>query len=86
MTHVATTPAPRTLREQFSLENAKKAYAAGVAGAVAAASTVSIASVLSDGKVDGPELVAIGGGIVGGFLFGFLGAWLPSQPGSAPTK
>lgn len=85
-----TTPAPeatgtRTLKEQFSFALAKKAYVAGVGGAVAGLGVVSFAGVFADGKVDGTEVLAIGGAIVGGFVPAFLGAWLPSQPASKPT-
>lgn len=74
-----------SLKEQFSLTRAKKAYAAGVAGAVTGAGTISLAGIFADGKVDGPEVVGIVGAVVGGFVLGFFGAWLPAQPDSGQT-
>lgn len=70
------------LREQFSLARAKKAYGAGVGGALAGAATISLSGVFADGKVDGTEVVGAIGAVVGGFVLGFVGAWLPAQPGS----
>lgn len=73
-----------SLKEQFSLEHAKKAYGAGATAAIAAVGTVSLSGIFADGKIDGPELLGIGGAIVGGFVFGFFGAWLPAQPATPP--
>jgi hypothetical protein len=75
------------LKDQFSLARAKKAYTAGVAGAVTGLTTnVTIAGVLADGKIDGAEVVSALGFTVGGFLLGFLGAWLPKQNPAAPRR
>lgn len=71
-----------SLAEQFSLTRAKKAYTAGIAGAVTGAGTISLAGIFADGKIDGPEVVGIVGAVVGGFVLGFFGAWLPAQPSS----
>lgn len=77
---------PVALKDQFSLERAKKAYGAGVAGAVTGAATISLSGVFADGKIDGGEVTAAIGAVVGGFVIGFLGAWLPTQNTTAPRK
>lgn len=72
------------LAEQFSLTRAKKAWGAGVAGLVTGLGTVSLSGIFADGKIDGTEVVGIIGASVGGFVLGFVGAWLPANKG-APT-
>lgn len=75
------------LKDQFSPQRAKKAYGAGVAGAVTGLTTnVTLQGVLADGKIDGAEVVGALGFTVGGFILGFLGAWLPKQNTAAPRK
>ncbi|ROS63918.1 hypothetical protein EDF42_2172 [Curtobacterium sp. PhB172] len=68
-----------SLKEQFSLARAKKAYAAGVAGAITGAGTVSLGGIFADGKVDGAEVGVIISAVVGGFVLAFVGAWLPTN-------
>lgn len=63
----------------FSLAAAKKAYAAGVAGAIAAIGSVSIAGLFTDGKVDTNAALVAVATVIGGFVLGFFGAWLPSN-------
>lgn len=77
---------PVALKDQFSAARAKKAYGAGVAGAITGAATISLSGVFADGKIDGAEVVGAIGAVVGGFVVGFFGAWLPSQNTAAPRK
>ncbi len=86
MSHLIDPSVKPSLKEQFSLARAKKAYGAGVAGAVAGAGTISLAGIFADGKITGPEVLAAGGAVVGGFVLGFFGAWLPAQPPSTPPS
>lgn len=79
MTQIIAPNVGPSLKEQFSFERAKKAYSAGITGAVAGAGTISISGIFADGKIDGPEVLAAGGAIVGGFVAFFFAAWLPSQ-------
>jgi hypothetical protein len=74
-----------SIKQQFSLEHARKAYGAGIGGAIAGAGTISLSGIFADGKITGSEVLAAGGAIVGGFVVGFFGAWLPSQT-PAPRK
>lgn len=74
-----------SLKEQFSLTRAKKAYSAGVGGAVVGAGTISLSGIFADGKIDGPEIVGAIGAVVGGFVVGFITAWLPKQPSSTAS-
>lgn len=71
----------------FTLANAKKAYVAGVAGAVTAAGGLSLGAVFTGGNVDTNTLLADAGIVLGGFVIAFFGAWLPSNavvPTDAP--
>jgi hypothetical protein len=72
------------LAEQFSLTRAKKAWGAGVGGLVTGLGAVSLSGIFADGKVDGTEVIGIITAAVGGFVLGFIGAWLPKNTGS-PT-
>lgn len=82
MTQIIDPSVGPSLKEQFSLTRAKKAYTAGVAGAITGAGTVSLAGIFADGKIDGAEVGVIISAVVGGFVLAFVGAWLPSN---APT-
>lgn len=73
-----------SLKEQFSLQHARKAYSAGVAGAITGAGTISLSGIFADGKITGPEVLAAGGAVVGGFVIAFFGAWLPTQKPTQP--
>lgn len=75
---------PTSLKDQFSWAHAKKAWSAGITGAVGAAATISLPTILADGKIDGPEVVGAIGTVLGGFAAFFLAAWLPSQLPSVP--
>ncbi len=87
MSHLIDPSVKPSLKEQFSWARAKKAYSAGVGGTVTGiAANVSVGGILADGKIDGPEVVSVIGFAVGGFVLGFIGAWLPAQPASAATK
>lgn len=77
---------PVALKDQFSLARAKKAYGAGIAGAITGAGAISLSGVFADGKIDGSEVTTAIGAIVGGFVIAFLGAWLPTQNTTAPGK
>lgn len=77
---------PVALKDQFSPARAKKAYLAGCAGAVTGLGTISLSGVFADGKIDGTEVTAGIGAVVGGFVLAFFGAWLPTQNPSAPRK
>ncbi|PZE66882.1 hypothetical protein [Curtobacterium sp. MCBD17_021] len=67
------------LRELIAMlgARAKKAYSAGVAGAVLAIGGISVAGFWADGKVDTEKVAAAVGSIVVGFVAGFLAAFLP---------
>lgn len=74
--HEATT----TVSENpFTLNNAKKAYAAGLAGAVTGAGTISLTGIFADGKLDTGEVGGVVIAVVGGFILGFVGAWFPTN-------
>lgn len=79
MSHIIDSSVKPTLKELFSLEHAKKAYSAGVAGAIVGAGTISISGIFADGKIDGSEVGGIIAAVGGGFLLAFFGAWLPAQ-------
>lgn len=51
---------------------ARKAWAAGVAGATAVIATLSFAGFFADGKVDGEKVWSAVGAVVIGFVGGFL--------------
>lgn len=81
-----TTPAPEhragtpTAWQKFTSNlgaRAKKAWSAGVAGAVLAIGGVSVAGFWSDGQVDTAKVAAAAGTIVVGFVGGFLAAFIP---------
>lgn len=63
----------------FTIANAKKAYSAGVAGAVTAIGGLSIGAIFAGGSLDTDTLLADAGIVLGGFVLGFFGAWLPRQ-------
>jgi len=67
------------LRELVAMlgARAKKAYSAGVAGAVLAVGGISVAGFWADGKVDTQKVAAAAGTVVVGFIGGFLAAFLP---------
>ena len=75
-----------TLKEQFSLQHAKKAWSAGIGGAITGAGTVSLAGVFADGKLDGAETGVIISAVVGGFVLGFVTAWLPRNGSTTTTR
>lgn len=86
MSIIDPTVAP-AVKSQFSLTRAKKAWGAGVAGLITGFGTISLSGIFADGKIDGTETLSIIGSVVGGFVLGFVGAWLPSNEGaSAPGK
>lgn len=61
-------------RNPFTLANAKKAWAAGVAGAAAAAGTLTLT-----GALDKDAILADVGIVLGGFVVAFAAAWVPSN-------
>lgn len=67
------------MSSQFSLDKAKKAYTAGIAGAVAAAGGLTLTGFFADGKLDTNAVVTAALTVVGAFVLSFLGAWLPSN-------
>jgi hypothetical protein len=69
--HVAVSQNP------FTIANAKKAYTAGIAGAVTAAGGLSLGAVFTGGTIDTNTLLADAGIVIGGFVLAFFGAWLP---------
>ncbi|MCU1617804.1 MAG: hypothetical protein JWO98_5344 [Frankiales bacterium] len=78
-----TTEASNAPVSPWSLAGAKKAYGAGIAGAVTAAGTVSLSGVFADGKLDGGEVALLASTIVGGFVVAFFGAWVAENKPSA---
>jgi len=75
------------LKDQFAPARAKKAYTAGLAGGVAGVgASFTFGGLFADGKLDGAEVVGVGTAFVGGFVLGFLGAWLPKQNTQAPRQ
>lgn len=85
MTQIIDPSVGTTLKDQFSLARAKKAYTAGVAGAIAGFGSISIAGIFADGKIDGPEVGGIIASVGGGFVLAFFGAWFPYQAVVAPA-
>lgn len=56
---------------------AKKAWSAGVAGAVLAGSGVSLSAFFAEGHLDTAAVATAAGAIVVGFVGGFLAAFVP---------
>jgi uncharacterized membrane protein YfcA len=56
---------------------AKKAWSAGVAGAVLAGSGVSLSAFWAEGNLDTEAVATAAGAIVVGFVGGFLAAFIP---------
>jgi NhaP-type Na+/H+ or K+/H+ antiporter len=79
MTNLIDPSVGTSLKDQFSWSRAKKAYSAGITGAVGAVATISLPDILADGKIDGPEVLAAFGVTAAGFVAGFFAAWLPAQ-------
>lgn len=69
--HVAVSQNP------FTIANAKKAYYAGIAGAVTAAGGLSLGAVFTGGSFDTDMILADAGIVIGGFAIAFFGAWIP---------
>lgn len=78
--HVTTNEPIRTSTNPFTLANAKKAYTAGVAGAITAAGGLSISTLFAGNGFDANQLAVDASVVVGGFVIAFFGAWLPAQP------
>jgi hypothetical protein len=65
---------------------ARKAYSAGVAGAVLAIGSISVAGFWADGKIDTSKVAAAAGSVVVGFIAGFLAAFLPRNAVATPEQ
>jgi len=63
----------------FTYANARKAYNAGLAGAIATASTISVATLFVNGSFDANAFLASAAAVVGAFVITFVTTWLSSN-------
>lgn len=69
--------APKHEAVSTTFTRTRKAWGAGLAGAVTAVGAVSLAGLFTDHGLDATAVATAVSSIVGGFVLGFVGAFFP---------